>query len=48
MKGSMSFWVHESTGVMVQIVGELPFGLSVKIRLKGAEGAPEGLLPKGG
>jgi len=48
MKGSMSFWVHESTGVMVQIVGELPFGLSVKIRLKGAEGTPEGLLPEGG
>ena len=47
MKGSMNFWVHESTGVMVQIAGKLPFGLGVKIRLMEAEGAPEALLPKG-
>jgi len=47
MKGSMNFWVHESTGVMVQIAGELPFGLGVKIRLKDAQGAPAGLVPKG-
>jgi len=47
MKGSMNFWVHESTGVMVQIAGELPFGLGVKIRLKDAKGAPAGLAPKG-
>jgi len=48
MEGSMNFWVHESTGVMVQIVGKLPFGLRVKIRLKEAKGAPEGLITKKG
>lgn len=47
MEGAMNFWVHESTGVMVQIAGELPFGLGVKIRLKDAKGAPAGLVPKG-
>ena len=47
MKGSMNFWVHESTGVMVQISGELPLGIDVDIRLKDMKGAPAGLAPKG-
>lgn len=47
MKGSMNFWVHESTGVMVQIAGDLPLGLGVKIRLQDVKGAPAGLVPKG-
>lgn len=50
MKGSMKFWVHEKTGVLVQISGELPLGpldLGVKIRLKEAQNAPEGLIALG-
>jgi len=48
MKGSMKFWVHETTGVLVQIAGELPLGpfdLGVRIRLKEAKNAPAGLRP---
>lgn len=48
MKGTMRFWVHETTGALVQIGGELPLGpldLGVKIRLKEAKNAPEGLKP---
>ena len=48
MQGSLQLWVHDETGVLVQIEGELPLGLvhlGVKIRLKEAKGAPAGFAP---
>lgn len=48
MQGSLRLWVHDETGVLVQIEGELPAGLmnlGLKIRLKEAKGAPAGFAP---
>jgi hypothetical protein len=51
MQGSLHLWVHEETGVLVQIDGELPLGpidLGVKIRLKEAKNLMAEFAPAGG